>query len=217
MSLAIFDLDHTLLAGDSDVLWGQWLGENGHVDSVEHERKNQQFFRDYAAGQLDIMAFLRFQLALLAEHDMETLRHWRSQYLREKIEPIMLPKAFELLGSHRRRGHTLLIITATNRFITEPIAEAFGVHHLIATEPELADGRFTGRVDGVPSFREGKVTRLRDWLQEQRIDLMESWFYSDSRNDIPLLEQVTHPVAVDPDETLAAEAQQRGWPVISLR
>lgn len=217
MSLAIFDLDNTLINGDSDVLWGQFLAEHGYVDAPSHEREHARFYEEYLAGTVDIHAFLRFQLRELAEHPIETVDRWRTDYLREKIEPIVLPKAQELLEQHRTQGNILLIITATNRFITEPIAKVFGIEHLIASEPEIIDGRYTGRVSGTPSFAEGKVTRLNQWLQDQSLDLVDSWFYSDSHNDLPLLEHIAHPVAVDPDEKLAIEASKRNWPTTSLR
>lgn len=217
MPLAIFDLDNTLLAGDSDYLWTRFLIDNGVVDGPAYERENERFYRQYQEGTLDIFEFLRFQLRPLAEHDTQHLSQWRDRFLRTRIDPIILPAARELLDRHRRDGHTLLIITATNRFITGPIAQRLGVEHLIATEPEFAHGRYTGEVVGVPSYREGKVERLGHWLREHDADLTESWFYSDSHNDLALLAQVTHPVAVDPDPPLAETAQARGWPIISLR
>jgi HAD superfamily hydrolase (TIGR01490 family) len=217
VTLAIFDLDNTLLGGDSDTLWGQFLAEQGHVDGEIHVRRQRRYYQDYNAGRLDILKFLRFQLASLAQRDMHTLHQWRDQYLQEKIRPIMLPKAKALLEQHRNRGHTLLIITATNRFLTEPIAKLLDVEHLIATEPEIIDGCYSGEVVGIPSFREGKVIRLLEWLDLYRQHLEGSWFYSDSHNDLPLLTRVTYPVAVDPDGILAAEAGQRNWPIISLR
>lgn len=217
MSLAIFDLDNTLLNGDSDYLWGQFLIEQGIVERAYYEAENQRFFADYLAGTLDIQAFLAFQLQPLAAHDMASLQAWRSQFLREKIAPIMLRKAHELIEDHRAQGHALLIITATNRFITGPIAAAFGIGNIIASEPEMIAGHYTGRVAGIPSFREGKVIRLNDWLLDKDITLDECWFYSDSHNDLPLLQQVGHPVAVDPDTTLAQHATIAGWPIISLR
>ncbi len=215
--LALFDLDHTLIAGDSDVLWGQYLGELGIVDAEEQAREHRRYYEDYVAGRLDIMDFLRFQLRVLAEHSVARLEELRRDFLAEKIEPILLPQAIALIDWHRRQGHTLMIVTATNRFITEPIADRFGVEHLIATEPEMIDGRYTGGVAGVPSFREGKVTRVHAWLKERGLGLDNSWFYSDSHNDVPLLLEVERPVAVDPDEHLTAEARQRAWPIISLR
>lgn len=217
MTLALFDLDHTLIGGDSDVLWGKFLGERGHVDADHQEREQQRFFADYQAGRLDIHAFLRFQLRFLAEHDLEMLYRLRDEFIREKIHGVILPRARALLQKHRDQGHTLLIITATNRFITEPIARLLGVEELIATEPEMLNGRYSGGVVGEPSFAHGKVLRLEDWLEQHGETLEGSWFYSDSHNDLPLLSRVAHPVAVDPDERLAAEAARRHWPIISLR
>ena len=217
MSLAIFDLDNTLLAGDSDYLWGRFLVEQGIVDAEHYERENQRFYDEYKSGQLDIHEFLRFSLKPLAEHDADTLQAWHRRFMAEKIAPIMLPKARELLDKHRAQGDFLLIITATNRFVTGPIAEALGVDDMLATEPAVAEGRYTGEVDGIPCFQHGKVTRLNEWLARTGHHLADSWFYSDSHNDLPLLEQVTHPVAVDADETLAEHARLKGWPHISLR
>ncbi|MFZ5589101.1 MAG: HAD family hydrolase [Pseudomonadota bacterium] len=217
MALAIFDLDNTLLGGDSDYLWGRFVVEQGIVARDAYESENERFYQDYVAGTLDIRAFLEFQLRPLAQHTLAELHLWREQFLREKIWPILLPKALALIDQHRAQGDTLLIITATNRFITEPIAARFDVPHLLASEPELRDGRYTGRVQGTPCYREGKVRRLDEWLKTANASMQGSWFYSDSHNDIPLLERVTHPVAVDADATLAQHAAQRGWPVISLR
>jgi len=217
LNLAIFDLDNTLLGGDSDYLWGVYLVERGIVDRAHYERENERYYQEYLAGTLDIDEFLRFTLQPLVAHSPEVLQRWRDDFMAEKIYPIILPKARRLLERHRRQGDRLLIITATNAFITRPIADELGVEHLIATEPEMHQGRYTGGVAGVPCFREGKVVRLNAWLQENGLTLKESCFYSDSHNDIPLLEQVTHPTAVDPDETLAGHAAMRDWPVISLR
>ncbi len=217
MSLAIFDLDNTLLAGDSDYLWGQFLVQKGIVDGDYYERENQRFYDEYKAGTLDIYEFLRFSLKPLAEHDLETLQGWHRQFMAEAIEPILLPQARALLQRHREQGDFLLIITATNLFVTAPIAAVYGVDHILATEPELKDGHYTGAVAGVPCFQHGKVERLEQWLRESGHNLADSWFYSDSHNDLPLLEMVTHPVAVDPDDTLADHASAKGWPVISLR
>ena len=217
MALALFDLDNTLIAGDSDLLWGQFLGEQGLVDAVAHNRSNERFFQDYRDGTLDIRAYLRFQLKFLAAHDPDQLRAWRAVYVEEKIRPVLLPKAGPLLERHRRAGDTLVIITATNRFVTEPIADLLEVSHLIATEPEIRAGRYTGEVCGTPSFAAGKVERLHSWLRTHPHELAESWFYSDSHNDLPLLGIVANPVAVDPDAILGAAALKNRWPVISLR
>ena len=217
LNLAIFDLDNTLLGGDSDYLWGRYLIEQGLVDGEYYERENRRFYEEYKVGTLDIYEFLRFSLQPLSQHDMATLHEWRKNFIQEKIEAIMLPAARALLQHHRDQGHTLLIITATNRFVTEPIAAILGVEHLLATEPEVKQGRYTGNVSGTPCFREGKVENLKLWLKATGMNLASSWFYSDSLNDLPLLEMVTHPVAVDPDDTLADHARMRGWPIISLR
>jgi HAD superfamily hydrolase (TIGR01490 family) len=217
LALAIFDLDNTLLGGDSDYLWGKFLVEQGIVDGPKYERENQRFYDEYKAGTLDIFEFLRFGLRTLAEHDMATLNAWHQQFMAKKIAPIMLPKAKELLQKHRDQGDFLLIITATNRFVTAPIAEAFAVDEMLATDPEIRNGRYTGEVEGTPCFQQGKVTRLNQWLAQSGRNLSGSWFYSDSHNDLPLLERVEHPVAVDADETLSAHAELRGWPQISLR
>ena len=217
MSIALFDLDNTLLAGDSDYLWGCFLAEQGIVDRDRYERENQRFYDQYRKGQLDIFEFLRFQLRPLAEHDMATLERWRGRYLEEKIIPILLPKGQTLIDEHRGRGEMPVIITATNRFITAPIAELFGVEQLLATEPEVVNGHYTGGITGIPCFQDGKVHVLSGWLETHRQTLENSWFYSDSHNDLPLLGEVSHPVAVDPDEILRRHADVHGWPVISLR
>ncbi len=217
VNLAIFDLDNTLLGGDSDYLWGRYLIEQGLVDGEYYERENRRFYEEYKVGTLDIHEFLRFSLKPLSQHGMASLHEWRKNFIQEKIEPIMLPAARALLQRHRDQGHVLLIITATNRFVAEPIAARLGVEHLLATEPEVKHGRYTGNVSGIPCFREGKVENLKLWLKATGMNLASSWFYSDSLNDLPLLEMVTHPVAVDPDDTLADHARMRGWPIISLR
>ncbi len=217
LNLAIFDLDNTLLGGDSDNLWGQFLIARGVVDGQTYERENERFYQDYLAGILDPYAFLRFALRPLAENDPADLSAWREQFMHEYIQPIILPAARQLLALHRGRGDALLIITATNRFITAPIAEALGVEELLATEPAMRDGRFTGDVVGRPCFQAGKVEKLQAWLCEQLRSFQCKWFYSDSVNDVPLLGQVERPVAVDPDARLAATARERGWPVVSLR
>ncbi|MCE9665935.1 HAD-IB family hydrolase [Halomonas sp. M5N1S17] len=217
MSLAIFDLDNTLLSIDSDHAWGEFLLEQGAVDPQAYREANDRFMADYDAGTLDIHAFLAVALQPLVDNTPEQLAAWHQQFMASKIEPHILAKGEELVARHRTRGDTLLIVTATNRFITGPIAERLGIDHLIAVEPEVVDGRYTGKVSGTPSYREGKVKRLEEWLADKDLTLDGSWFYSDSHNDLPLLELVDHPVAVDPDDTLREVAEQKGWRIISLR
>jgi HAD superfamily hydrolase (TIGR01490 family) len=217
VSLAIFDLDNTLLGGDSDYLWGRFLVKRGIVDRTEYEAANARFYEDYRNGVLDIAAFLHFALQPLAANSPERLGQWRKTFIEEEIKPIMLADGQALIAKHKAAGDTLLVITATNRFVTEPIVELFGIEHLLATIPEIHDGRFTGRFVGDPCFQEGKVRQLEHWLARSGETLNGSWFYSDSHNDLPLLERVDHPVAVDPDETLQREAERRSWPIISLR
>lgn len=217
MKLALFDLDNTLLAGDSDYEWGQFLIDAGVLDREEYEARNREFYEQYKAGTLDIHAFLAFALAPLARHSVEELARWHERFMAERIRPMIGARARALVERHREDLRA--VVTATNAFVTAPIARAFGIEHLLATEPEHAQGRYTGRVAGVPCFREGKVQRLEQWLagRGQRLeDFESSVFYSDSANDLPLLERVTHPVVVDPDDRLRETARARGWPVISL-
>lgn len=215
--LAIFDLDNTLLAGDSDHSWGDFLCRHGHVDAVQYHARNDAFYADYCAGKLDVVAYQNFSQAILGRTPMEQLARWHAEFMREVIEPLILAKGEALLQQHREQGDRLLIITATNRFVTGPIAARLGVDTLLATECAMRDGRYSGTLTGIPCYQEGKVTRLQLWLDEQGLTLQDSYFYSDSRNDLPLLEQVSHPVAVDPDEVLRNTALARGWPIISLR
>lgn len=217
MHLAIFDLDHTLLAGDSDYLWGQFMVERGLVDASHYARENQRFFDQYRAGTLDIAEYCSFALEPLTTLEFAVLDDLRRQFVASQIAPIVAPQAPALLARHRAQGDRLVITTATNRFVTEPIAALLGVEDLIATEPEQRDGRFTGRVKGIANFQAGKVTRLQQWLDAQRLQPQHLTCYSDSRNDLPLLDFAHQAVAVDPDPVLAGIAQQRGWPVISLR
>jgi HAD superfamily hydrolase (TIGR01490 family) len=216
MALAIFDLDNTLLAGDSDYLWGRFLVEKGAVDGLKYEQENERFYQLYKEGRLDIFEFLRFSLAPLRLHPRSRLERWRGEFLELHIAPLISEQARALVEKHRQAGDTLMIITATNAFVTQPIASRFGIEHLIATEPETLNGHYTGEVAGEPSFREGKVNRLETWLEAHDSNLQGSWFYSDSHNDLPLLERVDHPVAVDPDETLTQVAQNRQWPILQL-
>lgn len=217
MTLAIFDLDNTLLAGDSDHAWGEFLVEEGIVDREQYQQANDQFYQDYLNGEMDIYRYLAFALAPLARHDISKLYSWRAHFIEKKIKPMMQVKATRLLDRHRQQGHTLMIITATNRFVTDPIAELLDIEHLIAVEPEMINGQYTGKVSGVPSFQEGKITRLQDWMQQHQKNLDGAWFYSDSFNDAPLLKLVPNAVAVDPDPTLAELAKGSGWDIMSLR
>lgn len=219
MDLALFDLDHTLLPIDSDYEWSRFLVRIGALDGASYERENDRFYHQYQAGTLDIAEFLRFQLAPLAAHPRATLDAWHRQFMREVVEPQILAPARELVERHRARGDLVAIVTATNAFVTAPIARAFGIDHLVATGVEEIDGAFTGRPHGTPSFREGKIVRTDEWLASLGRSLPEfrrSWFYSDSRNDIPLLDRVTDPVATNPDAVLHETAVARGWPVIRL-
>lgn len=215
--LAIFDLDNTLLNGDSDYGWGCFLADKGIVDPAEYRQVNQTFYEQYKAGTLDIYKFIEFAFKPLAANKIADLLAWREEFMRERVEGMVLPKAEALIDEHRAKGHILLIITSTNRFVTEPIARRLGIEHLLATDPEMRDSVYTGKISGTPCFREGKIARLRQWLKERQLDPTECWFYSDSHNDLPLLQQVDHPVAVDPDPMLLEYAQRRLWPVISLR
>ena len=217
MTLAIFDLDNTLLAGDSDHLWGQYLVDNKIVDAEVYERENERFYREYREGNLDIFEFLAFSLAPLAEHSLEELYSWRYDFVEKTIKPIIATAAYDLVEKHRQQGDTLLIITATNRFVTEPISKLFGIENLLATDPEKTNTGYTGKVDGTPCFQEGKIERLNSWLEKSGENMSGSIFYSDSHNDLPLLEKVDHPVAVDPDEKLRVYASKSNWPIISLR
>ncbi|HET9403604.1 MAG TPA: HAD family hydrolase [Burkholderiales bacterium] len=215
--LVLFDLDNTLLAGDSDFEWAQFLIEQKVLDREVYEARNQQFYDQYKAGTLDIREFLDFQLKPLSRHPRAQLDAWHHDFMRSRIRPLIRGKARALVESHR--GDLCVMITATNSFVTAPIANEFGLANLVATEPEQVNGSFTGRVSGIPCFREGKVERLEAWLAARGRKLAsfsESWFYSDSLNDLPLLERVTHPVAVDPDPTLREHAGRKGWRVISL-
>ena len=217
MTLAIFDLDNTLLNGDSDYLWGQFLSQQGHVDAELYEKENQRFYDEYVAGTLDIFEFLEFSLAPLSQLDMDKLKELHNQFMDECIRPIITPASRQLINQHQSQGDTLLIITATNRFITGPIAEELNIPHILATDPEIQNNHYTGKVAGTPCFRQGKVERLTLWLKETANNLADSCFYSDSHNDLPLLEMVKRPVAVDPDETLQQHAESKGWEIISLK
>ncbi len=220
MDLILFDLDNTLLAGDSDYEWAQYLIEKGVRDRAEHEVKNLHFYEAYKAGTLDIHEFLDYQLKPLASYPRKKLKKWREEYVMTKIVPIMTDKSRALVNAALKQTEYVLIVTATNRFVTETIATAYGIKYLIGTEPEEINGEFTGKVAGTPSFREGKITRLEQWLQARGLgwhSFDTTRFYSDSLNDLPLLNKVKEPIAVDPDDTLRSHAEANGWPVISLR
>jgi HAD superfamily hydrolase (TIGR01490 family) len=219
-NLALFDLDNTLLAGDSDYSWSLFLIGEGLLDEKNHHDRNEQFYQDYHNGCLDIFAFLKFQLQPLSQHPKVFLDELHLKYMHKVIRPMMTDKSQALVSQHKANGDLCMIITATNSFVTKPIATAFGIEHLIGTDPEMVGGKFTGNVSGEPSFRAGKVSRLNTWLAErgQQLESFEtSCFYSDSHNDLPLMKLVTNPVAVDADEALMAYAKQQGWPSISLR
>lgn len=216
-TLAIFDLDNTLINGDSDHSWGEFLVEQGLVDTAWYQQENDRFYQQYQEGTLDNDAYLEFVLKPLSQHSIEQLNQWHQQFMQEKVLPMMQDKAKALLQKHRDQGHFLLIITATNAFITRPIAESLGVDAMLATEPEIIDQCYTGRYTGTACFHQGKVVRLQQWLKETGYSLEGSYFYSDSHNDLPLLKVVDNPVVVDADPILTAYAEQHQWPIISLR
>ena len=217
MSVALFDLDNTLLGGDSDYLWGQFLVSIGAVDEETHRRENDRFFVEYQQGALDVHAFLTFQLRPLADNDMAELRRWRERFVREWIAPLVLARGRELVEDHRSRGHHLAIVTSTNAFITRPIADLFGIGDLLATQPERDGERYTGRYVGEPCTGPGKVSWVEAWAAEKGLSLVGTWFYSDSYQDLPLLSRVDHPVAVDPDDSLRGHADRHAWPILILR
>lgn len=220
MQLALFDLDNTLLSGDSDFEWAQFLISKGVLDREVQEAKNVQFYEQYKAGTLDIYEFLAFQLAPLARHERAELDAWHREFMQTRIRPIMGAAARAKVQEHLEAGHLCLLVTATNSFVTGPIAREFGIPHLIATIPAWENGAFSGLSRGIPSFKEGKITRVEEWLESQGLwwgSFSDSWFYSDSHNDLPLLERVSRPVAVDPDDKLRQTALTKGWEIISLR
>ena len=221
--LALFDLDHTLLPCDSDYEWGQFLARIGVVDSEYYARQNERFYQDYKEGKLDIHEFLRFALKPLSEHSRAQLKEWHDQFMEEVIKGHIRQKAIDLVKQHQDAGDLCCVVTATNSFVTRPIVESFGIEHLIATEPATSGtepmATFTGDVQGIPNFREGKIQNLHGWLSKRDLSLgtlPRSYFYSDSMNDLPLLEQVSHPVATNPDDRLRSEAQKRHWPILEL-
>jgi HAD superfamily hydrolase (TIGR01490 family) len=219
MNLVLFDLDNTLIAGDSDVAWTQFLIEKDALDASVQETRNLVFYEQYKAGTLDIDEFLEFQLAPLARYSRAQLDTWNDEFLVRFIRPMISPAARALVDEHLQSDALIALVTATNSFITWPIAREFGIAHLIATIPEQENANFTGKPTGTPAFQSGKVTRVKAWLESMSLNFDcfgQSWFYSDSHNDLPLLQQVTHPVAVDPDEILRTTARERGWQILSL-
>jgi HAD superfamily hydrolase (TIGR01490 family) len=217
VTLAIFDLDNTLIAGDSDHSWGQFLAQKQLVDADDYRKANDQFYADYKNGILDIVKYLNFSLSPLPRYSPHEWQILHQEFMRDYIEPMLLAKAMELIQFHRRQDHTLLIITATNGFVTRPIAKRLGIDNILATDPEIVNGNYTGKFTGIPCFQTGKITHLHDWLKKTEHSLEGAFFYSDSINDLPLLEQVDNPVAVDADERLTAIATARGWKRMSLR
>ena len=220
MKLVLFDLDNTLLSGDSDFEWAQFLIAKGILDRELYEARNLDFYRQYQAGTLDIHQFLDFQLAPLARHERSELDCWHAEFMTTRIRPLIGAQARALVERHRVDDALLAIVTATNSFVTGPIARELRIPHLIATVPAQREGRFTGQPRGTPAFKSGKIERVDAWLESLGLymgSFAESWFYSDSHNDLPLLGRVTHPVAVDPDDILCSHAKQSGWPLISLR
>ncbi|KAA3652660.1 MAG: HAD family hydrolase [Proteobacteria bacterium] len=220
MDLVLFDLDNTLLAGDSDFAWAEFLIGKGVLDREVYETKNVTFYEQYKAGTLDIFAFLDFQLAPLARHDRAQLDAWHAEFMDVAIRPMVTAKARALVDKHRSEGALIAVVTATNSFVTGPIAREFGIPHLVATIPAQENGAFTGKPRGMPAFKAGKIERVDAWLESLGLHMGSfdnSWFYSDSHNDLPLLARVSQPVAVDPDDTLREHARLHAWPVISLR
>jgi HAD superfamily hydrolase (TIGR01490 family) len=217
MALAIFDLDNTLLAGDSDYSWGQFLVQHKLVDPASYEQANKKFFQDYQNGRLDIYEYSAFCFTPLTRYSMDELARFHAMFMDEFIRPMITDQARELVARHRQQQDDLLVITATNSFITRPVVRELGIDTLLATDPKIVAGRYTTEIDGTPCYKEGKVTRLEEWLAHTGKTLAGSWFYTDSVNDLALLELVDNPVAVDPDQELARIARDRNWPVISLR
>lgn len=216
MTLAIFDLDHTLINEDSDYLWGKYLVDNQIVDPAYYKKKNEQFYDDYQTGTLDIEKYLDFSLQPLAEHSMAQLHAWRDDFVSNVIKPVIAKKTPQLIQQHKDEGHTLIIVSATNRFVTEPIAQLLGISNLLSTEPEIVNKQYTGKYIGIPTFKEGKIKALNQWMKKNGHDLDGSYFYSDSINDLPLLEITTHPIVVSPDERLKAISLKNNWLEINL-
>jgi HAD superfamily hydrolase (TIGR01490 family) len=219
-SLALFDLDNTLLAGDSDYNWSLFLIGEGLLDAKTHHDRNEQFYADYKNGCLNIVDFLKFQLQPLSQYPKKFLDKLHLKYMQKVIRPMMTEKAQALVNQHKAAGDLCVVITATNSFVTKPIATAYGIEHLIGSDPEMVNNEYTGNVIGVPTYKEGKVTRLNQWLAERGKKLSDfeySYFYSDSHNDLALMKLVTNPVAVDADAILKTYAEEQAWPQISLR
>ena len=217
MSLAIFDLDNTLIGGDSDFLWGEFIGEEGIVDASVYRKKNEYFYQQYDLGTLDIYAWLEFCLEPLTRYSMTELQEFHHRFMIQKIEPILLDKAQNCINQHKERGDTVLVMTASTSFVTAPIVKKYGINHLLATEPEIKEGRYTGGVSGIPCFQAGKIDKLMPWLQKNEETLTGSTFYSDSHNDLPLLELVDNPVAVNADKILTKIAEKKGWEILNWR
>jgi HAD superfamily hydrolase (TIGR01490 family) len=217
MALAIFDLDNTLIAGDSDHSWGEFLVDQNIVDRQVYKKMNDKFYADYESGCLDIFAYLEFSIKPLTQFSLQELDLLHQQFMRDIIEPMKLDQAETLINHHRQAGDRILVITSTNRFIVEPICKSLGIDEIIATDLQIIGGKYTGKVDGIPTFKEGKVERFNQWLSEQNINNEGSYFYSDSINDMPMLLEVAYPIAVDPDPALRKEAESRHWEIISLR
>ena len=218
MPLAIYDLDNTLIGGDSDYLWGEFLCDEGIIsDRESFQKMNDYFYYQYETGELNIFAWAEFSFKVLTDHSLDELNKLRKDFVDTKIKPILLEKAQSCINNHKEKGDTVLVITASNTFITKPIIEMYGIDHLLATEPEFISGRFTGKVAGIPCFQSGKIDNLMPWLEKNKESLIGSYFYSDSHNDLPLLELVDNPIAVNSDEILSSAAHKNGWPVLDWR
>lgn len=218
MPLAIFDLDNTLIGGDSDYLWGEFLCDEGIItDRESFQKMNDYFYHQYEIGELDIYAWAEFSFKVLSEHSFDKLNQLRKDFMETKIRPIFLEKAQNCIDNHKKNGDSVLVITASNTFVTQPIVEMYGIEHLLATEPEFVSGRFTGKVSGIPCFQSGKIDNLMPWLEKNNENLIGSYFYSDSHNDLPLLELVDNPVAINGDPILIAAANENGWTNLDWR
>ena len=218
MPLAIFDLDNTLIGGDSDYLWGEFLCDEGIItDRESFQKMNDYFYHQYEIGELDIYAWAEFSFKVLSEYSFDKLNQLRKDFMEIKIRPIFLEKAQNCIDNHKKNGDSVLVITASNTFVTKPIVEMYGIEHLLATEPEFVSGRFTGKVSGIPCFQSGKIDNLMPWLEKNNENLIGSYFYSDSHNDLPLLELVDNPVVINGDPILIAAANENGWTNLDWR